>query len=80
MNLNVYCIKLICGSILSNMFEYLSWDSICYKISRDFSIMNDKLKAWWINFFSNQQQDQGYTVIDTDRGNYYLSRDDLWDD
>jgi hypothetical protein len=48
------------------MFEYLSLDSIYYKISRDMSIMNDKLKDWWVNLFSKQQQDQGYTVIDTD--------------
>lgn len=60
------------------MFEYLSLDAIYYKVSRDLSIMNDKLKDWWINFFSRQQQDQGYTVIDTNRENYYLSQDDLW--
>lgn len=60
------------------MFQYLSLDLIYYKISRDFSIMNQTLKTWWINFFSKRQQDQGYTVIDTDRGNYYLSYEELW--
>ncbi len=74
----LFIIKLIYGYIISNMFQYLSLESIYYKISRDMSIMNDKLKDWWVNLFLRQQQDQGYTVIDTDRGNYYLSYDELW--
>jgi hypothetical protein len=61
-------------------FQYLSLDLICYKISRELSIMNDTLREWWVNFFSRrQQQDQGYTVIDTNKGNYYISYDKLWE-
>ena len=61
------------------MFQYLSLDVIYYKISRDFSIMNEKLKMWLVNLFLKEQQDQGYTVIVTYRDNYYLSYDELWE-
>ena len=61
------------------MFQYLSLDVIYYKISRDFSIMNEKLRMWLVNLFLKEQQDQGYTVIGTDRDNYYLSYDELWE-
>ena len=41
--------------------------------------MNEKLKMWLVNLFLKEQQDQGYTVIGTDRDNYYLSYDELWE-
>lgn len=53
-------------------------DWLYYKISRDFYLLNDRMKLWWLNLFWKQQQDNGYTVIDTD-ATYYLSYDELWD-
>lgn len=57
---------------------YLSFDFIIYKITRGIDKINDNVKMWWINTFVSQP-DQGYTVIDTKRGDSYLSYDELWE-
>lgn len=57
---------------------YLSFDFIIYKITRGIDTINDNVKMWWINTFV-RQPDQGYTVIDTKRGDSYLSYDELWE-
>lgn len=57
---------------------YLSFDFIIYKITRGIDTINDNVKTWWINTFVKRQQDQGYTLIDTKRGDSYLSYDELW--
>jgi len=58
---------------------YLSFDFIIYKITRGIDTINDNVKTWWINTFVKRQQDQGYTLIDTKRGDSYLSYDELWE-
>jgi hypothetical protein len=58
---------------------YLSFDFIIYKITREIDRINDNVKIWWTNTFVKREQDQGYTVIDTTKGDSYLSYDELWD-
>jgi hypothetical protein len=58
---------------------YFSLDFIVYKVSRELSILNDKIKYWWMETFNKTDSDQGYTVINPDKGDHYLSYDELWE-
>jgi hypothetical protein len=61
------------------MMYYFNVDFIIYKVSREFGILNERLKYWWTTTFTKRDNDQGYTVIDTDKGDHYLSYDELWE-
>jgi hypothetical protein len=55
------------------------FDLIIYKVSREWEILNENIKDWWIKTFSKRETDQGYTVIETTSNDRYLSYDELWD-
>jgi hypothetical protein len=61
------------------MYYYFNINFIIYKITKGVDTINDNIKKLWVNIFDKQEQDQGYTVIDTKRDDHYLSYEELWE-